>query len=152
MSALPEQVEVSARQVLPDEQLAPPRFQGRTPAVFKVPPPSITQCLFPTQARGVLSILGQIALIFFMFLVGVGLDLGSLKGLNTSANLDLSSQVAWSTTIGLDMGKLNGFSLRAGGAYQTTIKSTTAPAAARPTTSAVTASRTAHRISAVTSC
>ena len=58
----------------------------------------------------------------------VGGDLGSLKGLNTSANLDLSSQVAWSTTIGLDMGKLNGFSLRAGGAYQTTIKSTTAPA------------------------
>jgi Kef-type K+ transport system membrane component KefB len=53
---------------------------GADPAAFKVPPPSITQCVFPTQARGVLSLLGSIALIFFMLLVGAELDLSGLKG------------------------------------------------------------------------
>lgn len=51
---------------------------GADPATAKIPPPSITQCLFPTQARGVLSILGSIALIFFMLLVGAELDLSGL--------------------------------------------------------------------------
>lgn len=53
---------------------------GADPAKFTPPPPSITQCLFPGQARTVLSLLGQIALIFFMFLVGLELDLSGLKG------------------------------------------------------------------------
>ena len=51
---------------------------GADPATAKIPPPSITQCVFPTQARGVLSILGSIALIFFMLLVGAELDLSGL--------------------------------------------------------------------------
>jgi Kef-type K+ transport system membrane component KefB len=42
--------------------------------------PSITECFFPGQARGVLSILGQVALIFFMFLVGLELNYAILKG------------------------------------------------------------------------
>lgn len=41
---------------------------------------SITWCLFPQQARGVLGILGQLALVFFMFLVGLELDFDLLKG------------------------------------------------------------------------
>lgn len=44
------------------------------------PPPNISSCLFPQQARGVLSVLGQIALMLFMFLVGLELDYGLLKG------------------------------------------------------------------------
>jgi Kef-type K+ transport system membrane component KefB len=41
---------------------------------------SVTWCLFPQQARGVLGILGQLALVFFMFLVGLELDFGLLRG------------------------------------------------------------------------
>ncbi len=49
-------------------------------ATFAPRPESITECIFPGQARGVLSILGQVALIFFMFLVGLELNYGLLKG------------------------------------------------------------------------
>lgn len=42
--------------------------------------PSPTTCFFPPQARSVLGILGQIALVLFMFLVGLQLDMGQLKG------------------------------------------------------------------------
>lgn len=41
---------------------------------------SPTQCLFPTQARGVLGALGQIALLLFMFLTGLEFDFELLKG------------------------------------------------------------------------
>lgn len=41
---------------------------------------SPTQCLFPTQARGILGAIGQIALLIFMFLVGLELDVSRLKG------------------------------------------------------------------------
>jgi Kef-type K+ transport system membrane component KefB len=42
--------------------------------------PSVTTCLFPPQARSVLGIVGQLALILFMFLVGLQLDLNQLRG------------------------------------------------------------------------
>jgi Kef-type K+ transport system membrane component KefB len=42
--------------------------------------PSIGSCLFPPQARSVLGIIGQIALILYMFIVGVDLDHSMLKG------------------------------------------------------------------------
>ncbi len=42
--------------------------------------PSITSCLFPPQSRSMLSVLGQIALVLFMFLVGLELDWDLLKG------------------------------------------------------------------------
>jgi K+:H+ antiporter len=42
--------------------------------------PSITSCLFPAQAQSGLNLLGQLALILFMFLVGLELDTDSLKG------------------------------------------------------------------------
>jgi len=41
---------------------------------------SISSCLFPPQARPILGVIGQLALILFMFLVGSQLDLGQLKG------------------------------------------------------------------------
>jgi Kef-type K+ transport system membrane component KefB len=42
--------------------------------------PSITACLFPPQARSFLNVFGQLALILYMFLVGVELDFGLLRG------------------------------------------------------------------------
>lgn len=42
--------------------------------------PSISSCLFPPQARSVIGILGQIALILYMFQVGIELDYAKLKG------------------------------------------------------------------------
>lgn len=51
-----------------------------TPAGQAAPPPSITSCVFPLQSQTVLGILGQIALVFFMFLVGLELDYTLLKG------------------------------------------------------------------------
>jgi len=41
---------------------------------------SITTCLFPAQSQGVLSIIGSLALVFFMFLVGLELDYKLLAG------------------------------------------------------------------------
>jgi Kef-type K+ transport system membrane component KefB len=36
--------------------------------------PSITSCVFPPQARSLLSMVGQVGLVFYMFLVGLELD------------------------------------------------------------------------------
>ena len=42
--------------------------------------PSITSCVFPPQARSILGVIGQIALILFMFLVGLEFDVDTIKG------------------------------------------------------------------------
>ena len=42
--------------------------------------PSISSCLFPADARLGLNLLGSLALAFFMFLVGLELDLNALRG------------------------------------------------------------------------
>lgn len=42
--------------------------------------PSISSCFFPPQARSALGVIGQIALILYMFLVGLELDFSMLKG------------------------------------------------------------------------
>ncbi|MGY1641817.1 cation:proton antiporter [Geodermatophilus sp. SYSU D00703] len=42
--------------------------------------PSITSCLFPVQAQSGLNLLGQLALVLFMFLVGLELDTERLRG------------------------------------------------------------------------
>lgn len=42
--------------------------------------PSISGCLFPPQARPLLGMLGQLALVLFMFLVGLELDFRLTKG------------------------------------------------------------------------
>ena len=55
---------------------------------------SITACLFPAQARGVLGIIGQIALVFFMFLVGLELDWKLLAGKAKSISLVAFGAVA----------------------------------------------------------
>jgi K+:H+ antiporter len=62
---------------------SPPTFLHCDQSIEAAPAgtlPSITTCLFPQQARGVLGVIGQIALIFFMFLVGLELDFSLLKG------------------------------------------------------------------------
>jgi Kef-type K+ transport system membrane component KefB len=42
--------------------------------------PSITSCAFPPQARSTISVIGQVALILYMFLIGLELDFTMLKG------------------------------------------------------------------------
>lgn len=42
--------------------------------------PSVTSCIFPPQARGVLGAIGQIALALFMFVVGLEFDASRLAG------------------------------------------------------------------------
>jgi Kef-type K+ transport system membrane component KefB len=42
--------------------------------------PSITTCLFPQQSKSILGVVGQIALIFFMFLVGLDMPWDRLRG------------------------------------------------------------------------
>lgn len=44
------------------------------------PAMSVTSCFFPPQSQAVLGILGQIALVLFMFLVGLELDFSLLQG------------------------------------------------------------------------
>lgn len=48
---------------------------GGTPFVANV-----SACLFPPQAKSVLGVVGQIALVFFMFLVGIEVNGRALKG------------------------------------------------------------------------
>jgi len=55
-------------------------LSAATPPGRSVPLPSITSCVFPLQSQTVLGVLGQIALVFFMFLVGLELDYSLLKG------------------------------------------------------------------------
>lgn len=42
--------------------------------------PSVTTCLFPPQSRAVLGVLGQLALLLFMFMVGLELNPEQLEG------------------------------------------------------------------------
>lgn len=53
---------------------------GADVASFVARTPTITECIFPLQSRGVLAVVGQIALVLFMFLVGMELDFTALKG------------------------------------------------------------------------
>lgn len=80
-----------------------------TTSIQAAPPgtkPSITACVFPTQARGVLGLLGQIALVFFMFLVGLELDFDRLKGRATGIALVAFGAVAVPVGLGFVIGPL----------------------------------------------
>ena len=68
--------------------------------------PSITACLFPPQARSVLGILGQIALMLFVFLVGLELDRDLLEGKGKAIALVGSGVVGVSMALGLLVGPL----------------------------------------------
>lgn len=57
----------------------PPAFLHCQEAVASGPL-SITSCLFPPQARSVLGVFGQFALVLFMFLVGLELDFRRTRG------------------------------------------------------------------------
>lgn len=62
--------------------------------------PSITDCLFPPQSRAVLGLLGQLALLLFMFLVGLEFDFDLLKGKVTSILLVALGVVAVPVALG----------------------------------------------------
>ncbi|MEX2238624.1 MAG: cation:proton antiporter [Dehalococcoidia bacterium] len=67
---------------------------------------SITTCFFPPQSRPVIGIIGQLALVFFMFLVGLELDFDLLKGkLRGIATLALGVVVV-PVVFGLGVGEL----------------------------------------------
>lgn len=68
--------------------------------------PSITQCVFPTQARSVLGALGQIALVLFMFLVGLELNGRTLKGKERGIALLSVGAVAVPVAIGFAIGPM----------------------------------------------
>lgn len=67
---------------------------------------SITSCVFPPQARSVLGILGQVALAFFMFLVGLELDWDLLKGKTKGIILVAVGVVALPVALGFAVGPL----------------------------------------------
>ena len=65
----------------------PPAFLSCEKALSLIQPaggdpvtPTLTACLFPPQASSIIGNLGQISLVLFMFLVGLELDFGALKG------------------------------------------------------------------------
>jgi len=70
------------------------------------PVESITTCVFPPQARGVLGLLGQIALVFFMFLVGLELDFNLLKGKAKGIALVAFGAVALPIALGFVVGPI----------------------------------------------
>lgn len=59
---------------------SPPSFLACDRALGGTAAGSITGCLFPPQAQTGLNLLGQLALILFMFLVGIELDPAALRG------------------------------------------------------------------------
>lgn len=63
--------------------------------------PSLTTCLFPPQARGVLNAIGQLALLLFMFLVGLDLDLDKLTGKGRQVAMVAGGVVAIPIVVGL---------------------------------------------------
>jgi Kef-type K+ transport system membrane component KefB len=68
--------------------------------------PSITTCFFPPQSSSVLGIVGQIALVFFMFLVGLELDFDLLKGKAKSIAVLAVGVVAIPIALGFVIGPL----------------------------------------------
>jgi Kef-type K+ transport system membrane component KefB len=75
-----------------DDALAVPGADGTAP--------SLTTCLFPPQARPSLALVGQIALILYMFLVGLELDQRAVR----RGGLAVLSVAAGATAIPLAMG------------------------------------------------
>ncbi len=63
--------------------------------------PSITSCLFPPQAQSILNGVGQLALLLFMFLVGLELDLEQLKGKGRQIGIVAGGAVAIPMLLGL---------------------------------------------------
>lgn len=68
--------------------------------------PSITACFFPPQTRSVLGLLGQIALVLFMFLVGLELDWDLLKGKGRGIATVAIGSVAFPLVLGFAIGPL----------------------------------------------
>ena len=68
--------------------------------------PTISSCIFPLQSISVLAILGQIALVLFMFLVGMELDLAALKGKLRSIFIVGVGVIVTPIVIGLGVGSV----------------------------------------------
>lgn len=74
-----------------------------------VPPgakPSITACFFPQQAKGGIALLGQVALILFMFLVGLELDYVLLRGKGRGIATVAAGVVAIPVALGFVVGPI----------------------------------------------
>jgi Kef-type K+ transport system membrane component KefB len=101
--------EILAGILLGPTLLGPAIFKWETPWAFLncqaanpgIEELGITHCLFPMQARGVLGILGQVALLLFMFLVGLEFDFDLLKGKVKSVLIVGLGVVAIPVAIGL---------------------------------------------------
>jgi Kef-type K+ transport system membrane component KefB len=68
--------------------------------------PSITSCLFPPEAQLVLGVIGEIALVLFMFLVGFELDWNLLKGRRRGITTLAFGVVGTSIALGFLVGPL----------------------------------------------
>ncbi len=66
--------------------------------------PSITSCVFPPQARSAISVIGQLGLIFYMFLVGTEVDFSRLRGRGRAIGTVAVGAVAFPLGLGLLIG------------------------------------------------
>jgi Kef-type K+ transport system membrane component KefB len=79
---------------------------GADPATFAPRAETVTECLFPLQARGVLGIIGQLALVLFMFLVGLEFETKALKGKVKGIVAVSAGVIAAPLALGLAIGPL----------------------------------------------
>lgn len=67
-------------------------------------PTSLSACLFPPQVRTLLGILGQLGLVLYMLVVGIGVDTGRVRGRMRAVGLVSLVTVAVPVAIGLPVG------------------------------------------------
>lgn len=67
---------------------------------------TLSSCLFPPQARSILNAFGQLALLLFMFLVGLELDLNALMGKGKQLAVIAVGVVIVPVLVGLGIGPL----------------------------------------------
>ena len=66
--------------------------------------PSITTCVFPPQARGIIGVIGQVALILYMFLIGTELDFSVIRGKGRAIATVAVGAVLFPMALGLVVG------------------------------------------------
>lgn len=68
--------------------------------------PSIGSCVFPPQARSIIGVIGQVALVLYMFLVGTELDLDALRGKGRAIGTVAIGAVAVPLALGVAIGPM----------------------------------------------
>ena len=66
--------------------------------------PSIGSCVFPPQARSIIGVIGQVALILYMFLIGAELDFSVIRGKGRAIGTVAVGAVALPMALGLLVG------------------------------------------------